>query len=63
MQMVFSNNGTGKRPAPPLIKPFIQPENVQVPVQTPIMNSYIILNNQGMLQRVQPTSNCKSCGK
>lgn len=61
MQMVFSNNGTGKRPAPPLIKPNIQPEATQV--QKPIMNIYTILNTYGMIQRAQITSNCKSCDK
>ena len=61
MQMVFSNNGTGKRPAPPLIKPNILPDVAQI--QKPIMDSYTILNKYGMIERAQITSNCKSCGK
>jgi len=61
MKMVFSNNGTGKRPAPPLIKQNIQPEATQV--QKPIMDSYTILNKYGMIERAQIISDCKSCGK
>jgi ABC-type uncharacterized transport system ATPase component len=61
--MVFSNNGTGKRPALSIIKPNIETEQVKVQIKTPTMNSYTVLNKYGMIQRVLSTSNCKSCDK
>ena len=61
MQMVFSNNGTGKRPAPPLIKQNILIDAVKI--QKPMIDSYTMLNKYGMIKRIQITSTCKNCGK
>jgi len=60
--MVFSSNGAGRRPAPPLVKPTVQKTSPSI-LNTPTINSYLALNRQGMLQRVKQTSSCTSCGK
>lgn len=63
MLMVFSSNGAGRRPAPPLVNLTVPKTTPTIILNTPIINSYVALNRQGMLERVQKTTNCTGCGK
>uniref|UniRef100_A0A6C0JK93 Uncharacterized protein n=1 Tax=viral metagenome TaxID=1070528 RepID=A0A6C0JK93_9ZZZZ len=58
MNMIFSTNGSGRPPAPPLLKSPIK----QIIVK-PSVISYTIFTNNGMFQRIEKKTNCSSCGK
>lgn len=58
MKMIFSTNGSGRLPAPPLLKQPVQPL-----IATQPTISYTIFNNIGMFQRIEKNTNCTGCGK